>query len=89
MKIVKSLTKVTGCFDSFDGCLGGRLSMESVLCIEHLVVSHFLICIFAGHLGGCPGGHFVILNVFCWLLCQSLCYNLSVISVFKKEIKKL
>ena len=83
-KSIKSLTKVTGCFDSFDG----HLSIESVLCIVHLVVSYFLMCIFAGCLGGCPGGCFVILNVFCWLLGWLLCYNLSVILVFKKEIKK-
>ena len=64
---MKSPTKATGHFDSFDGCLGGHLSMESVLCIVHLVFSYFLMCIFAGHLGGHPGGPFVILNVFCWL----------------------
>ena len=84
MKSIKSLTKVTGHFDSFDGHLNGHLSIESVLYIVHLVISYFLMCILAGHLGGHPGGHFVILNVFYW----SLCYNLSVISVFKKVIKK-
>ena len=55
---------MTGHFDSFDGRLNGCLSIESVLCIVHLVVSYFLMCVFAGH----PGGHFVILNVFCWSL---------------------
>ena len=59
---------MTGHFDSFDGLLNGYLSIESVLYIVHLVVSYFLMCVFAGHLGGRPGGRFVILNVFCWLL---------------------
>ena len=59
---------MTGHFDSFDGHLNGCLSIESVLYIVHLVVSYFLMCVFAGCLDGHPGGHFVILNVFYWSL---------------------
>ena len=68
MESIKSLTKVTGHFDSFDGHLNGHLSIESVLYIVHLVVSYFPMCVFAGRLGGCPGGCFVLLYVFCWSL---------------------